>query len=92
MAADLESLIQQVQTLDVADLWRLREVIDARIGQVSPLANEAELEEEFKRRLLDAGLLKEIKPPIRDYEPFRNRKPVPIQGKPLSETIIEERR
>jgi hypothetical protein len=38
------------------------------------------------------GLLEEQAPRGKDIERFRRWQPVPIQGKPLSETIIEERR
>jgi putative addiction module CopG family antidote len=40
----------------------------------------------------DAGLLSEIKPPITDPTPYQNRQAVPIQGEPLSETVLRERR
>lgn len=46
----------------------------------------------LQRRLVEAGLLNEIKPPIRDLAPYRDRKAIPIQGEPLSETVIRERR
>ncbi|MGO8903066.1 MAG: hypothetical protein ACLQU5_32700 [Isosphaeraceae bacterium] len=48
--------------------------------------------QELQRRLVAAGLLSEIKPPPRfmpSREPFT---PVAIEGEPLSETIIRERR
>ena len=46
----------------------------------------------LQRRLLDAGLVSEIKPPPR-LLPVRERfTPVPIIGEPLSETVIRERR
>jgi Arc/MetJ-type ribon-helix-helix transcriptional regulator len=48
--------------------------------------------QELQRRLFDAGLLSEIKPPITDPTPYQNRQAVPIQGEPLSETVIRERR
>jgi hypothetical protein len=49
-------------------------------------------EQEMQRRLVAAGVLSEIKPPPR-FLPARERfSPVPIQGEPLSETIIRERR
>ena len=44
------------------------------------------------RRLVEAGLLSEVKPPITDLSAYRDRKAVPIQGEPLSETVIRERR
>ena len=49
-------------------------------------------EQEFKKRLLEVGLLTKITPPIIDFSPWRDRRPVPIEGKPVSELIIEERR
>jgi putative addiction module CopG family antidote len=48
--------------------------------------------QDVQRKLFNAGLLTEIKPPLRDFTPYLDRKPVPIEGEPLSETIIHERR
>jgi hypothetical protein len=54
---------------------------------------ESELaDQQIQRRLSDAGLLSEIKPPIRDLATFRDREAVPIQGGSLSETVVRERR
>jgi hypothetical protein len=47
---------------------------------------------DVQQRLLDAGIVSEIKPQIADPEQYRRRKAVPIQGEPLSETVIRERR
>ena|SRR5688572_33041237 len=44
----------------------------------------------FLESMLEAGLISEIKPLSR--RSLLNRPPVPITGKPLSDTIIEERR
>ena len=46
----------------------------------------------LQRRLLEAGIISEIKPPITDLTPYRNRRAVPILGEPISETAIRERR
>jgi hypothetical protein len=56
------------------------------------LTPEEMAEQELQRRLVAAGLHSEIKPsprfmPLR--EPFT---PIPIEGEPLSETVIRERR
>ncbi len=48
--------------------------------------------QELQERLLDAGIISEIKPHITDLTPYQNRRAVPIQGEPLSETFIRERR
>jgi len=48
-------------------------------------------EQAFLKRLMEEGLLAptRLTPSAREEEPFE---PVPIQGAPLSQTIIEERR
>jgi hypothetical protein len=48
-------------------------------------------DQRVQRALYEAGLVSEIKPPITDPTPYR-REPIKIKGKPLSETVIEERR
>jgi hypothetical protein len=55
-------------------------------------AEEEPSGQELQRRLLAAGVISEIKPPITDLTPYWNRQAVPIQGEPLSETVIRERR
>ncbi len=47
---------------------------------------------EVQQRLFDAGLVKEIKPPITDHTPYQNRRAVPIQGEPISVSALRERR
>jgi hypothetical protein len=44
------------------------------------------------KRCDPAILLGEIKPPIGDPTPYQEREPVPIQGEPLSATLVRERR
>ena len=58
-----------------------------------PLASKQELSpQEVQQRLLNAGIIRDIKPPISEPEQYRRRKAVPIRGEPLSETVIRERR
>src|SRR5262249_51582417 len=64
---------------------------DAAAGPHVP-AEEEPGGQELQRRLLAAGVISEIKPPITDLTPYRNRQAVPIRGEPLSETVIRERR
>jgi hypothetical protein len=91
MAIDAERLLQEIRSLLPEEQRRLREALDAE-GAAAGEPDEASAEEEFKRRLVRAGLLKQIKPPITDLTPYRDRKPFVIEGEPLSQTIIEERR
>ncbi|HUG91618.1 MAG TPA: hypothetical protein VML55_12330 [Planctomycetaceae bacterium] len=86
----VEQLVEAVKTLSAAERLRLREALDRLLLLDSSSA--ATDEDAFERELADAGLLSEVKPPISDPAPFRNRPPVPIRGEPLSRTVIEERR
>jgi len=56
------------------------------------MTTEEIADQELQRRLLEAGIISEIKPPITDMTPYRNRRAVPIHGEPISETVIRERR
>ena len=79
-------VLEMIRELDTDELREVRQAVDAQLGQ----QGEASGREAFRRALLEAGLVQEFKaPPIR---PAEERPLVPIQGKPLSETIIEERR
>jgi hypothetical protein len=57
-----------------------------------PADDEESPGQDIQQRLFAAGVVREIKPPIRDLTPYRNRKAVPITGEPLSETVIRDRR
>jgi hypothetical protein len=79
----------------IRELHRALEARMAATVQETPPVQLTDAEadsRQIQRRLFDAGLLGEIKPPIRDLTPYRDRKPVPIQGEPLSETVLHERR
>lgn len=49
-------------------------------------------EDQLEKRLFESGYLKKINEPITDFTPYKNRKTIKIKGKPLSETVIEDRR
>ena len=49
-----------------------------------------DLDQRLQRALYEAGLVSEIKPRVK--RPRVRRPPIKIKGKPLSETIIEDRR
>jgi len=49
-------------------------------------------DQEAQRRLFEAGLLSEIKPPRRVSTGTEEFTPIVIKGEPLSETVIRERR
>jgi Arc/MetJ-type ribon-helix-helix transcriptional regulator len=64
----------------------------ARTKGQPELTPEELADQDLHRRLLEAGVISEIKPPPR-LLPARERfTPVSITGEPISETIIRERR
>jgi putative addiction module CopG family antidote len=72
------------------------EVIDAALrllnqSELGPAAKKPLSEDEFKHQLLASGLMTSLPTPL---EPAKRREfqPVSIDGEPLSETIIRERR
>ncbi len=56
------------------------------------LTAEQRADQEAQQRMYAAGLLNEIKPPRRVSTGTERFTPITIQGEPLSETIIRERR
>lgn len=83
----LEALIEEVKALTPEQQRQLRLTLDSQLSP-SPAATEAD----FKRALLQAGLLSEVKPRSIDVEAHRNFQPIAVKGEPVSQTIIEERR
>jgi Arc/MetJ-type ribon-helix-helix transcriptional regulator len=70
-----------------------RQIGTAAAGLPASAERKQELsDQELQRRLVEAGVLSEIKPPITDLTPYLHRQAVPIRGEPLSETILRERR
>lgn len=59
------------------------------------IPGEAQAEKRFKQKLVELGLLKEVKTLSGVPRAGRwadDRTPIKVEGKPLSESIIEERR
>jgi hypothetical protein len=84
----LSKILEEVRSLDRSEQAQLRSTLDVLLAEPEPSSAEDQVEQ----LLFERGLLSEIKSAIRDLEPYRNRKLVQVEGKPLSEVIIEERR
>lgn len=50
------------------------------------------LEDKLEKRLFELGYLSKINKPIRDFSRYENRTLIEVEGKPVSEIIVEERR
>jgi hypothetical protein len=94
--AKVQAVIEQVKQLSVQEQQELRAMLESsRPTEPYPSSeDERRRIDELNLRLLAKGLISHIPPPLTAEEGarFRAWKPVPIEGKPLSETIIEERR
>jgi hypothetical protein len=82
----LDRVLDDIKTLRPEELAEVRRAIE---GLTEPESKEAERERAL-RVLERSGLVKQVKRPPTGGR--RDRAPVPIAGRPLSETIIEERR
>ncbi len=80
-----DGVLKPLQTLELPDNAHVR-------IQIIPASDEEALAEEsrFKQRLVELGLLREIRAPWGVSE--SDRTPIQVKGKSLSQTIIEERR
>ena len=89
-------IMKEIQKMPLDDLRELAERLtnylrEQEKGALATTQNEAR-EDEFERYLLAKGLINQI--PTRDEndEDFDAFEPFKIDGEPLSETIIRERR
>jgi hypothetical protein len=71
---------------------RLEELLTQsdQVGATNETQQAGDLDQRIQRALYEAGLVTEIKPCVK--RPRVRRPPIKIKGKPLSETIIEDRR
>jgi|ERR1017187_8383168 hypothetical protein len=90
-------LLGSINALSPEQMRQLRRELDSKLASPAirsepPLTDEELADEESQRRLLEAGVISEIKPSRRISTGTEQFTPIVIQGEPLSETIIRERR
>jgi hypothetical protein len=87
-SANLENLLEEVRALSAEERRQVRKLLDkmAESDELQSRRREAE------RKLLEAGLIVEVRQPPTDIETYRNYNPVEVTGRPVSETLVEERR
>jgi len=78
-------VIEEVKSLSAAEQRRVWQELNEIVG-------EEPIELRLQRALSAEGLLSEIKMPFVPRPEREELPPIEINGKPLSETIIEERR
>ncbi len=83
--ATIDQVIEEAKALPLDKKKQLRDTLN------SWLAQSQMTETEFEQHLLRQGLMSNVPPPLTDFSNYRNRQPIQVTGKPLSETIIEDR-
>lgn len=86
--AVLNRMLDEVKLLTPKEQRQLREAIDSLLSVTSSPPTE----DAFERELFESGFLEKVPSPPADVNDFQDGNPIDIRGKPLSETIIEERR
>ena len=84
--ATLNRILEDISDLELSELASVERAVRERLETAGYSVEEWTA----MQALIDAGVVKEIKP--RSKQSFTDYVPVPIQGKPLSETVIEDRR
>ena len=83
----LEQILAESKTLPRDEQQELCDALNEWLSGRRAALTEAE----FELHLKDKGLLSEVTTPITNLSAYAQRNPVRVTGKPLSETIIEER-
>lgn len=81
----LNQILNQIETLEREELQQLNQTIQQHLID----KEKSDQRTLFHQSLLNAGLVKQIHHP--DNEPIAERRLIQVEGKPVSETIIEER-
>jgi hypothetical protein len=82
----LNQIFNQLEMLEIFELHQLNKAIHKYLAQKQATTQQAK----FHQALLTSGLVKKIN--YLSYSQLTERRLIQVQGKPVSETIIEERR
>jgi len=85
---NLEKVIEEVKALAPEELRQIRDLIDSILVDSTPPSSEDLL----NQRLLASGLIRRIPPRIITSGSQNRFSPIEVEGEPVSETIIRERR
>jgi hypothetical protein len=91
MSADVERVLNEIKALTPEEQRQVRAALDT----IMPVTPRPEMtEEEFELMLVQKGILGGRRRPLtpEEIKAFRSYRPVEVKGKPVSETIIEDRR
>ncbi len=83
-----DTVVEQVKTLSTEQQRQLRLLLDTWLAS----SNVPPTEDEFEQALVTCGLLSVPNWQGFDVEHYQRYIPVAVRGKPVSETLIEDRR
>jgi hypothetical protein len=86
----LENIEKEVKRLSKEELRKVKDLVDSLLEERE--TKPPMTEEEFEQKLYEEGFIGKPPPPIEDFSRYEDFEPVKVKGKPVSETIIEERR
>lgn len=84
-------LIAEIQKLPVEEQRKLLDILSRRLEQPEEMRQSVS-ESEIDRLLLERGIISQIPDPACYSDEDEDFEPIEVTGKPLSQTIIEERR
>lgn len=84
----LLDILDRVRLLSADEVRELRDALD--VGQAP--SGPVDAEHAFEQEMLREGVLSEIPSPASNGVPLRHRKLAVVSGRPVSETLVEERR
>jgi hypothetical protein len=87
--AAVTTIVKQIKKLSLPEQQELQQTL----AKVFPSIHSKATERDFRRALIAVGLLSSPSPAARAQAARRRPfKPAPVRGKPVSATLIEERR
>lgn len=92
-SANLQKVIEEVKSLTPDEQRQVRKLLDELLDESTPTRESDSMlpEDLLQQRLFEAGLILEIRKQVIDPN-YKEFEPIEVKGKPLSETIVEERR
>ena len=81
-------ILTEIKHLPLSEKQTVFKVLEIELKPNNEISEEELREQEFEQMLLAEGVIKQIPPRWNDDNDFE---PVEITGKPLSETVIEDR-
>jgi hypothetical protein len=85
----LEHVLQEIASLTPDERQQLRQYLESESPKMRP---EAASHAALHQQLLREAVLTQAPKRVTDPSAHATRRPIPIKGKPLSRTILEERR